>query len=379
MSELKQTLHILLMDDDSDVLAQLQETLPKERQGCTLVWETCKTFDEVIQRIQTRRYDLVVTDIYRDRKGYPKGTEPGEDEGLNSIAAIRGKRFCPVVAFSDGSKPEGFQEGPFIKFADKSGGNDDILAKLDAMLDTGIPQIASKLHDELDGVGATYMWVFLEKNWEGLKQNELITPEITARLLRRRAATQFGRISPTSSGANELREIEGVDFYISPKISDTEYRLGEIIRSKNSNEYRVILTPHCHLTTQTGEASPRADFVLTVKTVPAVEVINQRKWPKKQDDQINQLRRSMQSPADIGRPAGRYWFLPQFLQMPNLYCDFMRLESLAYQDLVNEYESVAVLDTPFAEAFQSCFTRFFSAVGLPALRTESFKHLIPQT
>lgn len=379
MNEGQITLHILLMDDDPEVLDQLMASLPTERKSYSLIWDPCKDFEDAVLRINARRYDVVVTDIYRDRQGQPKGAEPGQDKGLNSIEAIRAKRFCPVVAFSDGSRPEGFQEGPFIKFADKSGGNDDILAKLDAILDTGIPQIASKLHDELDGVGATYMWVFLEKNWESLKQNELITPEITKRLLRRRAATQFGRISPSSSEANELREIEGVDFYISPKLSDTEYRLGEIIRSKTSDEYRVILTPHCHLSIQAGQTTHRADFVLTVKTTPAVEAIKQGDWPKKQEKQADQLRRRIQSPAEIGRPAGRYWFLPRFLQMPDLYCDFMRLESLAYQELMNDYESFAVLDTPFAEAFQSCFTRFYSAVGLPALHTENFKHLIPQT
>jgi len=379
MSEGQITLNILLMDDDPEVLEQLLQSLPDERKGCVLIWEPCREFDEAVQRINARRYDVVVTDIYRDRKGQAKGAEPGHDKGLNSIEAIRAKRFCPVVAFSDGSKPEGLKEGPFIKFADKSGGNGDILAKLDLILDTGIPQIANKLHDELDGVGCTYMWDFLEGNWEQLKQNELINPVITERLIRRRATTQFGRINPSSTGVNEIQEIEGVDFYICPKISDTEYRLGEIIHSKISGEYRVILTPHCHLTVQLNEQKPRADFILTVKTVLANDIIQKKQWPKKQEDQLDQLRRRIQSPAEVGKPSGRYWFLPRFLQMPDLYCDFMRLESLTYHDLANEYESFAVLDTPFAEAFQSCFTRFYSAVGLPALHAENFGHLMPQT
>jgi hypothetical protein len=100
---------------------------------------------------------------------------------------------------------------------------------------------------------------------------------------------------------------------------------------------------------------------------------------QKQEDQLDQLRRRIQSPAEVGKPSGRYWFLPRFLQMPDLYCDFMSLESLSYQDLPGTYESFAVLDTPYAEAFQSSFTRFYSAVGLPALHAESFGHLMPQT
>jgi CheY-like chemotaxis protein len=376
MSYSSNTLHILLMDDDPEVLQQLQESLPATRKDYSLVWEPCQDFEEALRRISARRYDLVVTDVYRDQKGRAKGIDPGDAKGLNSVQAIRGHRFCPVVAFSDGSKPEGFPQGPFLEFADKSGGNADILAKLDSILETGIPGIAKRLHDELDGVGAAYMWDFLDRNWDRLRQNELANPTVTERLIRRRAATQLGRISPQSGG--ELGEVEGVEFYVRPKISQGEYRLGEIVKSKATGEFRVILTPHCHLTVQAGEAVPRADFVLTVKAVPALEVINQKKWDKDPSKQVEQLRRRIKANPEIGKPEGRYWFLPRFFEMPDLYCDFMRLESLPYAELLNGYEPFGVLDSPFAEAFQACFTKFYAAVGTGNLRPERFTHLIPK-
>jgi len=86
----------------------------------------------------------------------------------------------------------------------------------------------------------------------------------------------------------------------------------------------------------------------------------------------------MQSPVRDNRlqPEGRYWFLPGFLDMPDLYCDFLQLESIPYKDALDQHERFAVLDTPFAEAFQSCFTRFYSAVGLPILNVNRFQSLI---
>ncbi|HEY1663826.1 MAG TPA: hypothetical protein VGI03_15520 [Verrucomicrobiae bacterium] len=364
------------MDDDAEVLQQLCDSLPSERKNYYLVWESCGDFDDAFKRISTRRYDLVVTDLYRDQKTQRKGLEPGNAKGLINIEAIRQTRFCPVVAFSDGSMPEGFKEGPFTKFADKSGGNADILAKLDLLLDTGIPGIAKKLHDELDGVGAEYMWSFLEKNWDNLKGTELENSEVTERLIRRRAAIQMGRLNSNSSF--ELEEVEGLEFYICPKISQGEYRLGEIIKSKQTNEFRVILTPHCHLRIQSGETMPRADMVLTIKTFPAMEIVKQKKWDKNPEQQMDQLRRRIKNAPEIGRPEGRYWFLPRFGTMEDLYCDFMSIESMPYADLQNKYEPFAVLDTPFAEALQACFTRFYSAVGVGDLKPERFKHLIPQ-
>lgn len=370
------TLHILLMDDDIEVLQQLRETLPTKIQGYSIQWEECDNFDKAFILISTRRYDIIVTDLYRDTKGMQKGVEAGSAQGLDNIKEIRQKRFCPVVAFSDGSMPVGFVEGPFTKFADKSNGNADILSKLNLLLKTGIPEIASRLHDELDGIGAVYLWGFLEKNWDHLQVNGLEDITVTERLIRRRAAIQLGRLSHGSG--SEQKEVEGVEFYICPKISDGEYRLGEIIKSKRTGEFRVVLTPHCYLHVQPGDVKPRADMVLTAKTVPAADTINQKKWAKSLDEKLTQLRRRIKANPEIGKPEGRYWFLPRFLEMPDLYCDFMHLESLSYTDIVSNFEPFAVLDTPFAEALQASFAKFYSAVGVGDLRSDRYVHLMPQ-
>jgi len=53
--------------------------------------------------------------------------------------------------------------------------------------------------------------------------------------------------------------------------------------------------------------------------------------------------------------------------MPHLYVDLLQLESLPIRVALDDWETFAVLDVPFAEAFQSSFVRFYSAVGLPML------------
>jgi hypothetical protein len=47
-------------------------------------------------------------------------------------------------------------------------------------------------------------------------------------------------------------------------------------------------------------------------------------------------------------------------------------------ELSSEYDALAVLDTPFAEAFQSRFTSFYAAVGLPDLHAEDFLYLVAE-
>lgn len=343
-----------------------------------LLWEPCDNFDEALDRLKTRRYDLVVTDIYRDRKDVNKGIDAVDERARDIIEEIRSRRFTPIVAFTDGSFPESFQEGPFVKLANKSSGDAEIINQLSILIKTGIPALARQLHDELDKEAGSYLWDFLENKWQHLIEKKLADPSTLERLIRRRASIQLGKIDPTSGDATELATIEGLEFYIYPSISKNELRLGEILRHKESREFRVVLTPHCHLTVQPGESAPRADYVATLLAVEAKKLWEM--YPiaaRKEAKRLDELRRRIKSPADIGKPEGRYWFLPNFLDIPDLYCDFLRLESIPYETIKTEYDSIAVLDAPFAEAMQSCFTKFYSAVGLANLKTERFADLIP--
>ena len=366
------------MDDEPEVLKQLVETLPTQLDGFDLVWDPCGTFEEGLARLESRRYDVVVTDMaFRTKPGAPPDLR-----GMKTIEQIRGKRFCPIVAYSSRTKPEGLFEGVFLRFADKARGNDDIIAKLREVLASGVPAIARRLHDELDGVGGHYLWEFLTKRWNDLKQIGSTTPEALERLLRRRAAIQIARLEEGS----EIDDVGASEFYIHPKISGEELRLGEILKRKGSAQYRVVLTPHCHLKLQAGDKEPRAEFVLTVRTTTAQDEIS-KAWDKKKG-QFNlkkpegveeAARRFIGSPPDLGIPKGRLWFLPRFLEMPDLYCDFMQVESLPLAAIKEDYEPFAVLDTPFAEALQARFAEFYSAVGTANLRPKEFLHLIPES
>ncbi len=73
----------------------------------------------------------------------------------------------------------------------------------------------------------------------------------------------------------------------------------------------------------------------------------------------------------MGKPEGRYWYLPHFLDIPDLYCDFLQVESIAHEQLVAEYEELAVLSPPFAESLQACYGAFHGSVGIPNVRPES--------
>jgi hypothetical protein len=163
-----------------------------------------------------------------------------------------------------------------------------------------------------------------------------------------------------------------------PRIAMGELRLGDVVR-RSDGRFGIVLTPHCHLAIQEGEATPRATSALIAWAVPAADVLADLKWSGNADDKRERLRKRLQSPPETGSPTGRHWFLPAFLDIPSLYCDFTDLEPVPIADLNSPtmFALLATLDAPYAEAMQSCFLRFYSAVGLPSLRLDPYLAFIP--
>jgi CheY-like chemotaxis protein len=372
-------LEVLLIEDDEETLRQFCESLPASIEGHPVYWDPCRAFPEALARMARRRYDLVVTDIYLDSPTGPKDLHPENAKALDIISAIRGVRFCPVVTFSSGSKPEGLREGPFVRFVDKAAGNQNLVRMIAEVLRTGVPEIARRLHDDLDQAAGFYLWGFLENVWEKPESQQLKASDVLERLVRRRASVAIGRLDPTADYKAEVAQVKGVEFYLCPPISGAEFRCGEIIRDRTSRKiYSVILTPHCHLARQAGQEAPRADWVLMCATVPVQDVFARDPVAtKKEEKKLAELGRRLQSPARVGSPEGRYWFLPGFLEMPDLYCDLLQIRSEPIPELERNFERFAALDSPYAEGLQSCFTRLYSAVGLPKLDLDDFKHLLP--
>jgi len=376
-------LQVLLVEDEPEALMQHMRDFPRVFSSCKVEADIhpCDNFDEAFERMSNPlyRYDLIISDTY---KGEIKHRDA---QVMGMVEKYRGTRFCPLVVYSSGVKPPELDETAFVVWADKSR-PDDIEQAISQLLNTNIPQLARKLHDELERSAGSYLWEFLEKKWDQLTGKEQVDAAVLERLIRRRAALQIGRLNPSVEGTQELEEVKASEFYIYPSISE-DLRLGEIIKSVEDGTFRVVLTPHCHLHIQPNDTLPRAEHVLTVKAFPAKETIlkayrdpdGTQRHPWRGGNQDDKLRRRIKSPAEhMGKLDGRYWFMPGFLDIPDSYCDFLQLESVAYQEIgdTEKFKRVAAIDAPFAEALQSCFTRFYLSVGIPNLNPDDFRHLI---
>jgi CheY-like chemotaxis protein len=379
VSDISNTYDILVVDDDPEVIEQLKELLPDSIGVNAVVWEYCYGFDDALALLKRRRFDVLVSDIYHGRDRGQKNIAQGDARARELVDEIRARRFCPIVLFTDGQLPADLVQRPFVWSADKGTPNfhDRLSERIAEGIATGLPEIAKRLHDELDRYTGSYVWRFLAARWEDLKTKHALDTATLERIIRRRAAVHLSRVDGAGDNVVARAAVDPVDYYIYPPISKF-IRLGEIIRRKGTSEFHIVLTPHCFLVIQPGQQAPRATHVLAARAVPAAELREGWKWQSKGDAIADQLRRRTSFPAGgAGLPEGRYCFLPQFLDIPDLYCDLMQIESIGFGTVMEDFERVAVLDWPFAEALQSCLIQLYGAVGVPSLGATSVKHLGP--
>ena len=372
--------NILLVEDNAGDLTSYLRDFPAifEAAGVTAKFDTAETFEKAYQKINYShiRYDMILSDTYR---GIAKQRDAAVIEMVNTY---RKGRFCPLVVFSASAKPDELKEGAFVRWADKAKGG-DIESAITAMLMTGVPQLAHSLHDELDQTAGGFLWGFLEENWSRLWAGGSPDPIAIARLVRRRAALHMADLDLSTAPPSPVTAVEGFEYYIYPPLRTNSYCLGLIIKNRTiPDDIRVILTPHCHLVVQQGQAEPRAKYVLTVKTVLAKGLLGSIKLSNakaKDDAGKNKKLRDWVTPPSgepVGLPEGRYWYLPEFLEIPHSYCDFQQIESLRYPKIAEDFQALSVLTPPFAESLQACFVGYHGSVGIPNIRSESIRSLI---
>lgn len=369
-------LDVLLVEDNSDDLQSFLRDLPKVFDACgaSVTFHAAETFERATELVDdgSRRFDMILSDTYRgDHKDHDAAV-------LAMVKKYRAGRFCPLVVFSASAMPEGLDSSPFVAWADKTETN-GIEGAIRKMLMTGVSQAARSLHDELDGLGGRYLWRFLNERWGQLVAGGHVEAATLMRIIRRRAAVQLADVLSGQDGDMPVMEVHGPEVYLYPPINQHYYSLGEVIRK--NGEIRVILTPHCYLMMQPNQPKPRADFVVTVKTIAASQLLKEKAVNARAQDELYRAKKirtwiTPPSHEDVGKPEGRYWFLPGFLDIPHSYCDFLQIESLAYAELARDWEELAVLSPPFAESLQACYGAFHGSVGIPTISPSSVANML---
>lgn len=357
---------ILVVDDKSDAGVSLATRLNKEKfKGIPTECETCG-FDEAPVWLKQRHFDLAILDLVDNSTprwaGLGAGVEPPNDQdareaGEGLLEQIQSTRPLPVVFYTaHPGKLEG-QTNLVTRVVDRGGSPASLFTEISDIFASGVPSLARKIQD----IQRNYLWGFVATHSQQIERDG-IAGEL-AMLLARRLAFRLREESLNGQSPDHVRPIE---YYIYPDLQGCP-RAGGLVRSKADNRYWLILTPSCDLDLKKDKRN--AESVLLAECRAIEEYSALKSWKTKVDDKdkIASVRRLLSGNAP---QTDRGFYLPAAHDIPGMMADFQLTQSVKYPDFEANYQRVATLDSPFAEAALARYARYFGRLGTPDLDLE---------
>jgi hypothetical protein len=150
-----------------------------------------------------------------------------------------------------------------------------------------------------------------------------------------------------------------MELYIFPPLAEN-HSAGEIVTEKVGGDgvFWVVLTPSCDF-----EQKDRIERVLLGRCHHLTDQPEYQKWAT--DEKAGEELASLKALIADGRldvQSERFKYLPGTFFMPDLIVDFQMLKAVTKEEL-SALVVVAHLDSPYAEALLSRFSRYFGRLG----------------
>lgn len=364
---------ILVVEDKENIAAELKDgakTFVKPPD--TAEAEVCPKFKDAPAMLDAQRYDLVIIDLKDD-----SGWFPAEEElpGLRIYESLKQRRFVPVVFYTALPSHVLPQQSAFVRVVEKTAGLPKLREEIQRVLDTKLPAFTR----HIDEIQRNYMWEFVSKNWHEIEQSHhrvdlvYLLARRLAHFLRGDGIREFARAAHGAAAIPASSDgVHPIELYVKPPMS---VRLaGDILveTAGNNKSYWLLLTPSCDF------AQSKAEHVVLTKCEPLETQNEYTDWAKNQtggskplealigDNRTGkrEVRTNEETPEVFKLQPERFKFLPGTFFMPDLVVDFQQLRSVPCAELKN-FQPLASLDSPFAEAVLARFSRFFGRFGTP--------------
>ncbi len=364
-----QSWNIFVVDDDKEICEQIKRFLESQNGDIRFTVDTSQQFTETLIAIKYRLYDLLILDV---RLGPIEG-EVQEEAGVNTLIEIKKNRFIPVIFYT--ARPVAVKDStPPVWVVQKDKGLEELLNTIRIAINTKLPLINRALMHHVERIQRDYLWGFVTQNWKDLGEND---DKITlAYFLARRLSISLSR-SGISEMAQELGDdgkglfttdpVHPLRYYVIPPI-DQFPSSGDIYFQTADKSFWVLLTPACDLIPH-KDKPPKAEKVILSECLRLESQIEYRDWSGNKDDKGKQTNLSKLICNDRNFQPERFFYLPAALNIPDLVVDIQRLISTPLDDLM-KLEQIATLDSPYAEALLSRFTRYYGRIGTPDLNVD---------
>lgn len=376
---------ILIVDDEEQVGPLIAESIrqaARSEEGEEPVVLVEPKFSDAMTRIAAERFDLLILDV-RDQAKAALGWQGAEsDPGIGVFGQIRALRFIPIIFYTAvPDEVESHGNPPFVQVVSKIAEDSvhELREAVTLAFRSDFPRIYRLLEGHSAAVTRDFMIEFVEYNWDTLADNRADMMHLLLRHLSvslgHGAAEMTARLGyGTGDGSEDT--VHASRYYVA--LPSQDYTTGDVLRGprflptkddgSESVCWYVIVTPSCDLV----EGRRKADFVVLVECRPMesfdeysrlLKAGSEESSPRGSSHRLKSLLES----RPHGRQHDRYHYLPAAWTVPHLIVDNQLVVSVPYNELVEHYEKVASLDSPFAEELVNRFTRYIGRLGTPDL------------
>jgi len=365
---------VLCVDDNPLICEDIESSLDGESvsdSGDRLRVQTLADFNQALQELEARHYDLVILDVLWEQSG-----ASSQEEGIKILNAIKQRRFVPVIFYTKVSNSVRNLETPLIRVVKKLEGTRRLLEVVKEVFLTGLPAVHRALVRHMEAVERDYMWNFVAQHWAEISDE----PDHTdlAYLLARRLAFSLSEtgilklaqeLGGRANGYMSAGKVHPMRYYIMPPVEPSPLA-GDIYRGEIAGKTGiwVLLTPSCDMVA----GREKAERVVFAGCDLLTNQSEYQKWhtklPQPSKSSIRELRSLLAD--NRRRQPERFYCLPGALALPDLIVDFQQLFTIPRADL-EHLERISSLDSPFAEALLARFARYFGRLGTPDLDVEA--------
>lgn len=383
--EIVMEIKIIHIDDEDDIREKVLGVVNGHQLGDhQLVIKDSCSFEEGMQKLSTDVYDLVLLDLCVG-KASPQSDKIGQDV----YNQIKSKVFIPIIFFTGLPEYVKSLESDILRVVGKAEGYDPLYNAIQFIVDTEVVGIKKNIDELVNEALRSYFWDFVNDNKEFLKYlkgDNVSLNYILLRRLGRAISKEVTKIATVDPGLKK-DHAHPVEFYIYPPV-EGEYQAGDIVKRKGTEDVSVILTPSCDfvMRTKKGGAARNAEKILLAHThyFANLDDFNQlnklkekRALLEQQNKQISKddegkFKNLQNKVLDLLKPGAneRFFFLPPTHFLRACRIDFQNKSSITYEELEADYDVVATLDDPFAQAVLSSYARYFSRIGYDDLDLE---------
>lgn len=340
---------LLFIDDEPASLEPLKGFLGRRDLDFD---EETHDFSEARDRIADYRPDIVVLDL-----ADAANPENPEAEARDTLDLIWKEHFCPIVVYAaDPDLLEDHRDHPFVIRVQKGSGSP---TKVLTAIRKFEPHIAA-LKDAEKSVRRSFSEAMRDLAPVAFGATRSGTVDIIKRAGRRRLAALMDE--PETDGIPPA----AWEQYLFPPVSK-DVLLGDVLKKKDADRmdpaaYRIVLTPSCDMVAS-GKREPKVREVLVAKCGSMQQALaHTGRAEMKRTKILKELRNDMLTPGYV-IPVIPF---PQLNgHIPLMAANLRRLELIPFNELKDDYERTASIDSPFREMVAWAYLQTAGRPGLP--------------